>query len=219
MVLESAFFWMGGKKEARFTSMLDRHMDIAVEAVVELEAATKGYIAREPDYTKHADRAVALESQADAIFDTLTERLAKSLLPASEKQDLMTIAQRLEHLIEHIEQAAKALLLAHKIDLPTELNEDILRLAAKTRECVESLRGAAEEHRDLAVLMKYAHRVSQAEREADTIKMDILSKVIERRNLDVTQEFFLRELIGRFEDITDMSDDAVDAFRIVSLKR
>ncbi|MDP7079927.1 MAG: DUF47 family protein [Candidatus Undinarchaeales archaeon] len=219
MVLESAFFWMGGKKEARFTSMLDRHMDIAVEAVKELETATKGYVAREPDYTKHADRAVALESQADAIFDTLTERLAKSLLPASEKQDLMTIAQRLEHLIEHIEQAAKALLLANKIELPAELNDDILRLAAKTRECVESLRGAAEEHRDLTVLMKYAHRVSQAERDADEIKFDILSKVIERRNLDVTQEFFLRELIGRFEDITDMSDDAVDAFRIVSLKR
>jgi uncharacterized protein Yka (UPF0111/DUF47 family) len=153
------------------------------------------------------------------VFDELSSRLATALLPSGEKQDIMGVAQRIEHLAEHIEKAARALLVAEPLALPEELASDLAELAARTRRCVDALALAAAQHRDLPTFMAHAHEVSRAEREAEDASMAILASAVERRGMGVAEELLLRELLLRFEGIADQADAAVDALRILALKR
>lgn len=221
MVIESAFFWMGAKKEAKVNFYMDQHMDIVLEAVVELNKATRCFSKDKCDHPliDHTKKVISLENKADKHFRELTMTIANSLLPSGEKRDFMDVLIHVERIAEFAERAAKTLYLGRKLEFDEEYNTLLHKMADATLECVKEVHNVAEEHKDFTKMMNNTNKVTDDKNAVENIKMDILEKVFTEQNLTVTQEFFLREMIHSLEHISDASEDCVDTFRIIGIKR
>ena len=218
MVLESAFFWMGARRESQLYYDIDRHADIIVETVMTLNRAIRAYVEGKPDMENIARQVVELEEKGDVVFRETLTKIANSLLPSGEKQDMMNVLIHMEKLAEYAERIAKILILAKNLDLPEEVKKCLKEMSEKAKGCVAEVGLVVEEHKDMDQILKHSAVVIDMKNEAEEIKMKILSWVFEHQSLSVTQEFFLREIVQHLESITDSAEDCVDMLRILSIQ-
>ena len=181
MVIESAFFWMGAKKEVKLNYERDRHTKIIVKAIEYLKKSVELYVAGDLESKKYATKVMKCEQCGDVIFRDLIMKIANSLIPANEKHDLMSLLTHMEHVAEYASRAARTLLIGHSVELPEELRQLLLELTLRVYDCIVSLDRLSEERRDFQRIMEISEEVIEKKKPiTETFELETgLEKILE----------------------------------------
>jgi uncharacterized protein len=155
-----------------------------------------------------AKRLAACEHEGDRLTQALLVRLSSSARPPFDRDDLHTLATRLDDVTDAVEEAADLLVL-HKVTEPIEVVTEQARLvgqaAAVTAAGIRQLRGL-----DVEALRAYASQVEELEHAGDRLYRRARAELYA---FEVEQP---ARYVLIWKDIIEQLEEALDAMRRVA---
>jgi uncharacterized protein len=161
-----------------------------------------------------------LETGADIAKRKIEQMLYTQSLMPQLRGDLLRLLEDLDDIIDQ----AKTSLYQFDVEvpfIPTELNQDFIKLAELSCSAVESVVPAARAYfRDPEAVKEKIHRVYLYEKEADKLADSIKRRVFqEMPNLNLSEKFHLRYFALHIESLSDAAERAADLLAIMAIKR
>ncbi len=162
----------------------------------------------------------SLESDADILRRKIENTLYTQSLMPQLRGDIMRLLEELDNIID----LAKHNLFQFDVEVPyvpTELNQELIRLTELSVAAVESLIPAARSYfRDPDAIKENLHRVYLFEKEVDKMADSIKRKVFqEMQGLKLSEKFHLRYFTLHIESLSDKAQQAADLLNIMAIKR
>jgi uncharacterized protein len=162
----------------------------------------------------------ALETDADIVRRKIENILYTQSLMPQLRGDIVRLLEELDSIID----MAKRNLFQFDVEvphIPTELNQDLIKLTELSAAAIESVVPAARDYfRSPEKVKEKIHRVYLYEKEADKLADAIKRKVFqEMDNLRLSQKFHLRYFTLHIEMLSDASQRAADMLSVMAIKR
>jgi hypothetical protein len=161
-----------------------------------------------------------LESDADQIRREIENRLYTHSLMPQLRGDILRLLEEMDDIIDIM----KTNLYQFDVEIPnipTELNQDLLKLTELTVSSVDALLPAVRSYfRTPDNVKDQLHRVYFYEKETDKLAASIKRKVFrDMPNLKLSEKFHLRYFTFHIEQVSDASEKVADLLAVMAIKR
>jgi hypothetical protein len=161
-----------------------------------------------------------LESDADQIRREIENRLYTHSLMPQLRGDILRLLEEMDDIIDIM----KTNLYQFDVEIPnipTELNQDLLKLTELTVSSVDALLPAVRSYfRTPDSVKDQLHRVYFYEKETDKLAASIKRKVFrDMPILKLSEKFHLRYFTFHIEQVSDASEKVADLLAVMAIKR
>lgn len=210
------FFQLFVVKEKKFYPLY-----IALSENIKEGAGLLLELVREADPDKRASLARAIkdcERHGDRITDKILEELYRTFVTPFDREDIHTLASRMDTFLDFINDSAKKMSIYH----PKRVDAPVIRIAEliyKDAELLEQLIGELEDLRKKGDhLDSLCTRINDIEHEADDIYEEYMSFLFteEKDAIELTKN---KNIIQAFEDTTDRAKAVAEVVRTIIVKQ
>jgi len=160
-----------------------------------------------------AARLKAVEHEGDLVTHEIFEKLNRTFITPLEREDIHGLASGLDDVLDAVEAIGSRLVL-FRVERPTP---DSIRLAQITAQCGAQLEQAVAHLQDFKNLMGFTIELNRLENEADAISRNAVAGLFNGGH-DPIDVIRWRELYGRLEAATDLSEDVANIIEAIVLK-
>ncbi len=162
------------------------------------------------------DRMRELEHQGDAITHEITALLHKTFVTPIDREDIARLAERLDDVLDYIEEATAAMKI-YEVPDPTPRSvemADIVRLMTiKVEEAISRLR----DHRHLRDLLPYCVELNRLENVADDLFRKAMAELFQSESTS-TEIIKWRDIYRELEAATDRCEDVANVLEGIILR-
>jgi len=162
------------------------------------------------------NRAAALkevEHQGDLVTHEIFERLNRTFITPLEREDIHDLASGLDDVLDAVEAIGSRLVL-FRVQQPTP---EAIKLARIIVQCGTQLEQAVSRLKDFKNLMGFTIELNRLENEADAISREVVADLFNGVH-DPIDVLRWKELYGRLEAATDVSEDVANIIEAIVLK-
>jgi len=209
-----------GKQEREVMENYRKHIDKALEAIKLLQEQVNAIVNGNYDEAQRIHEKICdVERDADIIRRKNERLFAEGILFPSERTFFITLAEKIDLVIDKTKQASRRLII-RKLDeggrefLNKSKIRDYLRVTATA---VKKLHDAAEKLlTEPMEALNLAHEVEKYEEMADDYKLEILRDLYSKEGtMHPLTVFQLDHAIRRIDDISDFAEDASDVIVLI----
>jgi predicted phosphate transport protein (TIGR00153 family) len=204
--------WILRPRDRRFFELFDRHAALCVDGLRALTAL----LADVNDPDGRVRDIEAIEKRADRVVDDVRTLLERSLFPPFTRTIVHDLINRLDDILDLVEDAAQSLHLYHV----TRLTAEAVRLAELGLASAEKLRVAVAQLMRLErprVILALCAEVDLLESQADHLMRSAMARLF-REEDDASQLVKLKAIYELLESLTDRCKDAATAIEAIVLK-
>ena len=206
---------MARKQKFDYFDAFDRQAGLAVQEASLLVEIVENFDSAET-LECYLLRAHEIENEGDIICHDLYEALSSDFITPIEREDILTMAQTLDDVIDYLEGTIQRFYMLNV----TEMHPDVLEFAQLLQRSCASLAAAMEDFRNFKNSKKLRQLlidVSDVEEEADALHMrvihDLFSKEQDMRTVMVWDKIF-----RRLENTADSCERVADSMGSIMLK-
>lgn len=200
-------------KEEKFFSILAEHALLVRESTEILHQAM-GNIESVPDAMT---RISETEKIADEIVDRLLAKLHKTFIAPMDREDIFTLAKKLDDIIDCIKAAVERMDL-YNIKDPSarilEMAELILKAGKQVEKAIFSLQDIKKER---LRLQARCERIIDLEARGDELYRQEMGKLFRECN-DAIEIIKWKEILVNLEEVLDLSEDVATSLKRVVIK-
>lgn len=158
-----------------------------------------------------------LEHHGDNITHRIIARLHATFVTPIDREDIASLAERLDDVMDLIEGAAVAMLI-YGVEQPTErakeLADILVRVTLEVCQAIPKLRRG----RQLGQIQQHCIEINRLENEADTVTRSALAELFHDQ-VDLASVIKWREVYEHMENATDRCEDIANVLEGVMIKR
>lgn len=200
-------------KEEKFFSILAEHSLLLRESTEILHQA----LANIDSVPEAMSRITETEKLADEIADRLLTKLHKTFIAPMDREDIFTLAKKLDDIIDSIKAAIERMDL-YNIQEPSarilEMSELILKAGKQLEKAIFSLQDMKKER---LRLQARCERIIDLEARGDELYRQEMGKLF-RECTDAIEIIKWKELLVNLEEILDLSEDVATSLKRVVIK-
>ena len=203
------------KRKKAFSGSEDRFFEmLSHQSLKSIEALDALWNFAENGTKECANVVRNIEREADELRRILIQELDSTFITPIDREDIYSMASRLDDVLDLIDAVADRLLL-YKIKTPTDgciaMAKIIVKTAEETDRAVRCLRTLSPYYH------KHAVEVNRLENEADRLLRDQLAALFEGAT-DAFEVIKWKELYETMEAVTDRCEDVVNVIEGITLK-
>ena len=200
-------------KEEKFFQTLAEHSMLVREATELLHSAIADR-SQVPELMKKINET---ERIADEIVDRILAKLHKTFIAPMDREDIFTLAKKLDDIIDCIKAAIERMDL-YNIDEPSErireMSELILKCGKQVEKAIFSLQDMKKER---LRLQARCERIIDLEARGDELYRQEMGKLF-RECTDATDIIKWKEILVNLEEVLDLSEDVATSLKRVVIK-
>ena len=211
--------WFAKRRESTVMDGVKEHILKVLDTCEEMENAIAAILGKDVASARQAiERLYKDEKAADNIEIKLNENLAIGDLEAKEREDLMHLVKRLDHIADWAKSAARniEIIMDGQIIVPEKVWKDIQILGHKVADgarevklCVDCLGVEPDKF-----LIHHAN-VARIEHEIDDLYFEAKKDLMMSMSLDPRVMFVMRDIIHGLENAADNCKEAADLMHII----
>ena len=195
-----------------------KFFDLFERSVANVACATREFAAFLEDFTnvpQKVARITELEHEGDYITHQIMEELHSTFVTPLDREDIALLTDRLDDMMDFIEDAANAMLLYH-IEQPTvRAKEQAAILVKMTDELMEAV-PRLRKHSHMKQMLKHCVEINRLENEADYVARLALAEIFDGTSIPDVIKW--REIYSHLENAADMGEDVANVLEGVVLK-
>lgn len=211
--------WFAKRRESNVMDGVKQHALKVLDTCEEMEKAIAAILNNDEAGVRQAiDRLYKDEKAADNIEVSLHENLAIGDLPPKEREDLMHLVKRLDHIADWTKSAARNIevIIDGKISVPEKDWKNIQGIGHKLLEAARAVKMCSDEMGlDNDKFMVHQKVVDRLEHEIDDMYFEAKKGMMMSSTLDPRALFVMRDIIHGLENAADACKDAVDLMHII----
>jgi predicted phosphate transport protein (TIGR00153 family) len=211
--------WFAKRRESTVMDGVKEHILKVLDTCEEMENAIAAILKKDEAGARQAiERLYKDEKAADNIEIVLNENLAIGDLDAKEREDLMHMVKRLDHIADWAKSAARniEIIMDAKIDVPEKVWKNIQHLGHQVVEAAREVKLAVDcLGEDPDKFMAHHGNVDRLEHEIDDLYFAAKKDVMMSMGLDPRVMFVMRDIIHGLENAADNCKEAVDLMHII----
>jgi predicted phosphate transport protein (TIGR00153 family) len=214
--------WFAQRRKSKVLELADRQITLAMDTVADLQravvASSKGNRKESESNIQHLSK---IEHEIDELRRTIFEELTQDTMPPQDREDIMHLVKRLDEMADHVKDAARALDLVVRTEIPKVFWDPLVDMATKLVEVTQTLGRAIEAlGTKPSEAKEFAVAVDKIEGRIDERYQEIKEHMIEHSNeMTAATVLFLRDLAEEMEHVADSCDDTADYVRILAATR
>jgi len=211
--------WFTKRRETNVMDGTREHILKIVDTTEEMSKAISAILEKDYEKAKQAIARLDLnEKAADAIEVSLNEELSIGDLPSKDREYLMHLVKRMDHIADFTKTAARNTLVVieAEIEVPEKiwkyfgvLAGRVVEAAKEVKLCLDFL-GEDDEQ-----FMIHQKNVMRIESENDGLYFKIKKELLTSLTLAPRVMFIMRDIIHAMENATDNCKDAADYMHII----
>jgi uncharacterized protein Yka (UPF0111/DUF47 family) len=205
---------MANKKETDYFEYFRKSAEYASRAANYLDEILKSF--NKASVPQQVEKMHEIEHAADANRHDMITALAKEFIPPIEREDIVSLAQELDNVVDTIDEFVQSL---YMYDV-SEIRPEALAFSELVIRCCDALLEAATEFRGFRkskTLKDMLIRVNSIESEGDVLFTNSVHTLFVE-NVDPKTLFVWMKLFEALEDCFDACEDAVDIIESVIMK-
>ncbi|MGC8849130.1 MAG: DUF47 domain-containing protein [Candidatus Bathyarchaeia archaeon] len=214
--------WLDKRRRMKSIELIQRHLSATSSAVEELHKAIEYKINGDIEASGEAVNHVAeLEAEADHLRNEISLDVAKSPLPASDREDLLRLIRRVDWIADWAREAARILVWTPLDKIPEGLTDLMTAMMVKVRECVLNVEKCVNRLGvDLEEALKIADMVERLEEEVDERYLEARGKypTLDYSRINPGEAILISQLLDAIEYIADWSENTIDQVRIIAIR-
>ncbi|HLC30502.1 MAG TPA: DUF47 family protein [Dehalococcoidia bacterium] len=172
------------------------------------------------DY-QNVERKIERIRELEHVGDTLThqvwEALHKTFVTPIDREDIATIIERLDDVMDYIDEAALSLQ-TYRIVQPTQRAQELAHIIVRAATEVEMAIMLLRKRQDLPKILPLTVEINRLENEGDYVFRHALAELFEEGQEDLTSIIKWREIYEHLETAIDRCEDVANALEGVVLK-
>ena len=172
------------------------------------------------DY-QNVERKIERIRELEHVGDTLThqvwEALHKTFVTPIDREDIATIVERLDDVMDYIDEAALSLQ-TYRITQPTQRAQELAHIIVRATTEVELAITLLRKREDLPKILPLTVEINRLENEGDYVFRHALAELFEEGQEDLTSIIKWREIYEHLETAIDRCEDVANALEGVVLK-
>ena len=165
------------------------------------------------DLENKATRLKDVEHQGDLITHELFEKLNRTFITPLEREDIHDLASGLDDVLDAVEAIGTRLVLFRV----TQVTPEAIKLGRIIVQCGNQVEQAVTHLKDFKNLMAFTIELNRLENEADVISRNAVADLFNGGH-DPIDVLRWKELYGRLEAATDLSEDVANTIESIVLK-
>lgn len=218
--MANIFSWIGMREERQMLVQVRDHINKVREVVgllkEALEAASRGDA---DEVAKIHQRLSDSEHEADEIRRKLLSALSEGLLLPPDRDDLVQLIERIDHVADAAHGASRVLALFDGYVPEKSVMDALIEMSGVLIQAVDGLGEAMVSlyKGTVAETLEKCTEVEEYEEDCDRRKAELL-RLIFNLDLSASRLLMLHELIGSMEDTADKAEDSCDVIRNLAVK-
>lgn len=217
--MPNVFGWIGMREERRILVSVREHVEKVREVVRLLRDALTACGRGEQDQVEaiHA-RLGAVEHEADEVRRALLSSLSEGLLLPPDRDDLVHLIERIDHVADAAHEASRMLVL-FDATCPSEILAELVAFAEvlilatdRLGEALVSLYKSTPQE-----TLQKCTEVEELEEECDRRRADLFRRIFSM-DLSAARLLLLHDLIDAMEQTADQAEDSADVIRNLAVK-
>jgi len=211
--------WFAKRRESNVMDGVKEHILKVQDTCEEMENAVSAIIAKDLNGARQAiGRLYNDEKAADNIEIRLNRDLSIGDLPAKEREDLMHMVKRIDHIADWAKSAVRniEIIIDAKIDVPEKIWKNIQhlgqRVAAAAKEVKLCMDYLGSDHDKF---LEHQRIVESIEHEIDDLYFAVKKDLMMSMSIDPRVMFVMRDIIHGLENAADNCKEAVDLMHII----
>ena len=172
------------------------------------------------DY-QNVERKIERIRELEHVGDTLThqvwEALHKTFVTPIDREDIATIVERLDDVMDYIDEAALSLQ-TYRITQPTQRAQELAHIIVRATTEVELAITLLRKREDLPKILPLTVEINRLENEGDYVFRHALAELFEEGQEDLASVIKWREIYDHLETAIDRCEDVANALEGVVLK-
>ena len=172
------------------------------------------------DY-QNVERKIERIRELEHVGDTLThqvwEALHKTFVTPIDREDIATIIERLDDVMDYIDEAALSLQ-TYRIVQPTQRARELAHIIVRAATEVEMAIMLLRKRQDLPKILPLTVEINRLENEGDYVFRHALAELFEEAQEDLASIIKWREIYDHLETAIDRCEDVANALEGVVLK-
>ena len=172
------------------------------------------------DY-QNVERKIERIRELEHVGDTLThqvwEALHKTFVTPIDREDIATIIERLDDVMDYIDEAALSLQ-TYRITQPTQRAQELAHIIVRSTTEVEMAITLLRKRQDLPKILPLTVEINRLENEGDYVFRHALAELFEEGQEDLASVIKWREIYDHLETAIDRCEDVANALEGVVLK-
>lgn len=206
------------KKHRKFDyfDQFEKQTDIALEEAELLIEALENFT-KADDLKSYMERAHVIEHKGDEINHAILENVATDFITPIEREDIIELAQRLDNIIDYIEDILQCMYM-YDVHIIPEGTKEFSKLI---RNSVASLQKAMGDFRSFKKSKKFralVRDVGEYEEEADRLFMRVVRHLHTTDRDNPMRAHVWSRVFERMEKSCDACEHAADTMRTIMLK-
>jgi len=202
-------------KEPKFFSLLKNMSNVIVDVADLLNEFVNNY--KHETAADYYHKIKDKEHEGDKLSNRIFNELNTTFITPFDREDINSLALRLDDVIDRINSSAKHILLYN----PKSLPEDMRRLTKIICECALSINKAMNElntlKRNAVNIKKYCQELRNHEHNADEVYENFLINLFEKEK-DSIELIKLKEIMSEFEIVTDVAESVGKIIKTIIVK-
>lgn len=198
-------------REPKFFDLFEKSVANVAKAAKELAGFFENYT----NVPQKVARLTELEHEGDAITHQIMEQLHRTFVTPLDREDIALLTERLDDVMDFIEDAANAMLLYH-IEQPTgrarEMAAILVKIADELVIAVPHLRNRSK----MKEILEHCVEINRLENEADVIVRFALAELFD--GTPIAEVIKWREIYEHLETAVDRGEDVANVLEGVVLK-
>ncbi len=198
-------------REPKFFDLFEKDVENVAIAARELANLFDNYT----NVPQKVARLTELEHQGDYITHQIMEQLHRTFVTPLDREDIVLLTERLDDVMDFIEDAANAMLL-YRIEKPTTRARELaFILMGVTEELVKAI-PLLRRRSNMEGILQYCVEINRLENEADSISRFALAELFD--GMPLADVIKWREVYEHLENAVDMGEDVANVLEGVVLK-
>ncbi|MDD4307895.1 MAG: DUF47 family protein [Thermoplasmata archaeon] len=211
--------WFAKRRESSVMDGVKEHILKVLDTCEEMENAIAAVLMKDEAKARQAiERLYKDEKAADNIEIILNENLAIGNLESKEREDLMHMVNRIDHIADWAKSAARniEIIIDAKIDVPERMWRNIQTLGHAVVEGAREVKLAIDFlGTDPDQFLIHHKNVVRIEHEIDDLYFKAKKELMMSMSLDPRVMFVMRDIIHGLENSADNCKEAVDLMHII----
>ena len=170
------------------------------------------------DYTnvsQKVGRITELEHKGDFITHGIMKQLHSSFITPLDREDIVLLTERLDDVLDLMEEAANAMLL-YRIERPTRMAREQADILVDLSDELVKAMPLLRNHSKMKGILKHCVEIHRLENEADAIMRLALAELFD--NTPIVDIIKWREIYEHLENAVDKGEDAANVLEGIVLK-
>lgn len=219
---EKLVSWLDRRRRMKSIELVQKHLAATSSAVEELYKAVEYRISGDEKAAAEAVKRVAgLEEEADHLRNEISMEVAKSPLPASDREDLLRLIRRVDWIADWAREAARILVWTPLEKMPRDLADLMTSMTLKVRECALNVEKCINRlGANLSEALEIADKVERLEEEVDEKYLEARGKypTLDYSKINPGEAILISQLLDAIEYIADWSENTIDQVRIIAIR-